>query len=223
MTRFVAYYRVSTAKQGASGLGLEAQQEAVRRFLQGAEPFEAFTEVESGRANDRPQLAAALLACRLSGARLIVAKLDRLSRNMAFLAALMDSGVEFVCCDNPTANRVTLHVLAALAEHERSMISTRTKEALAAAKARGVALGGLRHDLGQYAAKASNASAAQRRAKAKASAQDLAAAVAQMRATLGADASLAALAGALNARGRHTPRGAKITPATIWRALRAAV
>jgi DNA invertase Pin-like site-specific DNA recombinase len=135
--RFVGYYRVSTAKQGASGLGLEAQREAVRRHATSARGVIVanFTEIESGKRNDRPQIAAALAACRARKATLVIAKLDRLARNVAFISNLMESGVDFVACDNPNANRLTIHILAAIAEHERAMISERTKAALAAAKA----------------------------------------------------------------------------------------
>jgi DNA invertase Pin-like site-specific DNA recombinase len=141
--RFVAYYRVSTDRQGRSGLGLEAQQKAVRDFLDGGawELVGEFVEVESGKRGDRPELARALEACRKQRARLVIAKLDRLSRNLAFIATLMDSGVEFVAVDNPHANKLTIHILAAVAEHEREAISERTKAALAAAKARGKRLG----------------------------------------------------------------------------------
>src|SRR3954466_11391511 len=137
--KWVAYYRVSTAKQGASGLGLEAQREAVAGYLNGGnwQLAAEFTEVESGRKNDRPELAKALAMCRRIGATLIIAKLDRLARNVAFVSNLMESGVEFVAADFPQANRLTIHILAAVAEHEREMISARTKAALAAAKARG--------------------------------------------------------------------------------------
>src|SRR4051812_30379048 len=147
--KWVAYYRVSTAKQGASGLGLEAQREAVAGYLNGGDWQLAaeFTEVESGRKNDRPELAKALAMCRRIGATLIIAKLDRLARNVAFVSNLMESGVEFTAVDFPTANRLTIHILAAVAEHEAAMTSTRTKAALAAAKARGVKLGGDRHGL----------------------------------------------------------------------------
>lgn len=142
--RHIAYYRVSTDKQGASGLGLEAQEAAVSRFLAsaGGQLVEAYTEVESGKkASNRPELAKALARCRKEKATLVIAKLDRLGRNVAFIASLMDSKVEFVCCDNPHANRLMLHMLAAFAEHEREQISKRTKAALKAAKARGVQLG----------------------------------------------------------------------------------
>ena len=144
--RFVAYYRVSTEKQGRSGLGLEAQQEAVRTHLNGGNWHLAaeVVEIESGKRNDRPKLAEALRLCRLHGATLIIAKLDRLARNVAFISNLMESGVEFTAVDFPQANRLTVHILAAVAEHEREMISKRTKDALAAAKARGVKLGGVR-------------------------------------------------------------------------------
>ena len=141
--RFVPYYRVSTARQGQSGLGLEAQQKAVRDFLNGGawEIVAEFVEVESGKKADRPELARALDACRKHKAKLVIAKLDRLSRNLAFIATLMDAGVEFIAVDNPHANKLTLHILAAVAEHEREAISERTKAALAAAKARGTRLG----------------------------------------------------------------------------------
>jgi DNA invertase Pin-like site-specific DNA recombinase len=141
--RFVAYYRVSTDRQGRSGLGLEAQQKAVRDYLDGGawDLVGEFVEVESGKRADRPELTRALEACRKQKAKLVIAKLDRLSRNLAFIATLMDSGVEFVAVDNPHANKLTVHILAAVAEHEREAISERTKAALAAAKARGKRLG----------------------------------------------------------------------------------
>src|SRR5262245_14240010 len=141
--RFVAYYRVCTDKQGQSGLGLDAQRQAVMNCLNGG-PWrlvDKFTEVESGKRNARPELQKALAACRKHKAKLVIAKLDRLSRNLAFIATLMDSKVEFIAADNPHANRLTVHILAAVAEHERGAISERTKAALAAAKRRGAKLG----------------------------------------------------------------------------------
>jgi DNA invertase Pin-like site-specific DNA recombinase len=137
--KFVAYYRVSTDRQGQSGLGLEAQRSAVLAYVNGGSwtRIAEFTEIESGKHANRPQLAAALAACKKHKAKLVIAKLDRLSRNLAFIATLMDSGVEFVAVDNPHANKLTVHILAAVAQHEREMISQRTRDALQAAKARG--------------------------------------------------------------------------------------
>lgn len=143
MKRYVTYFRVSTSKQGESGLGLSAQQEAVSIFF-ASRPYEVvatFTEVESGKRSNRPQLLNALEECRKKKATLVIAKLDRLGRNLAFIANLMDAGVDFICCDNPYADRLMLHMLAAFAEFERELISKRTKDALAMAKARGVQLG----------------------------------------------------------------------------------
>ena|SRR5690349_5686449 len=141
MQGFVAYYRVSTDRQGQSGLGLDAQRAAVAGFVGTRELVAEFTEVESGKRADRPQLVAALDLCRRQRAVLVTAKLDRLARNVAFIANLMESGVEVTAIDMPSANKLTLHILAAIAEHEREMISARTKAALAAARARGVRLG----------------------------------------------------------------------------------
>jgi DNA invertase Pin-like site-specific DNA recombinase len=142
--KFVAYYRVSTKQQGASGLGLEAQQRAVRDYLNGGdwELLGEFTEVESGRKLRRPRLLEAIAMCRQTGARLVIARLDRLARNVYFISMLAQSGVEFVCCDMPQADRFTIHILAAVAEKEAEMIASRTRAGLQAAKARGVILGG---------------------------------------------------------------------------------
>lgn len=145
--KFIAYFRVSTQKQGASGLGLDAQKEAVGRFLNGGEWELAaeYQEVETGKGSDalakRPQLKAALAACRKEGATLIIAKLDRLARNVHFVSGLMESKVKFVACDMPEANELTIHIMAAFAEHEAKRISQRTKDALAIAKSRGTVLG----------------------------------------------------------------------------------
>lgn len=142
MSSFVAYYRVSTARQGQSGLGLEAQRTAVAAFLVGrGELLEEFVEVESGRKNDRPELSAALALCRRKRATLVIAKLDRLARNVAFMARLMEGGVDLLAVDNPHATKLLIHLLAAFAEHERDQISARTIAALAAVKARGLRLG----------------------------------------------------------------------------------
>ena len=133
--RFVAYYRVSTDRQGRSGLGLESQRADVLDFINGgaANLIAEFTEVESGKRNDRPELEKALALCRKEKAKLVIAKLDRLARNVAFISNLMESGVDFVAVDMPDANRLTVHILAAVAEHERELISERTRSALKAA------------------------------------------------------------------------------------------
>jgi DNA invertase Pin-like site-specific DNA recombinase len=142
--RWVAYYRVSTAKQGASGLGLEAQTESVTNFVSGraGEIIASFTETESGKkATNRPALIAALELCRRKKATLVIAKLDRLARNVHFISGLMESTVDFFAVDQPTKDRFMLHLHAAFAEEEARRISLRTKEALAAAKRRGVVIG----------------------------------------------------------------------------------
>src|SRR5436189_2384678 len=142
-SRFVAYYRVSTDRQGRSGLGLDAQRDAVMRHVAShdGEVIADFCEIESGKRSDRPQLAAAIAAAKKAKATLIIAKLDRLARNVHFISGLMESGVDFVAADNPHANKLMVHMLAAVAEHEREQISQRTKDALTAAKARGIKLG----------------------------------------------------------------------------------
>jgi DNA invertase Pin-like site-specific DNA recombinase len=202
---FVAYYRVSTQRQGRSGLGLEAQQNAVREHLNGGDwrIVAEFTEVESGTRPGRPKLAEALKTCRALGATLIIAKLDRLARNVHFVSGLMESGVEFTAVDFPQANRLTVHILAAVAEHEAKMISERTKAALAAAKRRGVKLGGDRG--ARFAPGAQRAGTEARQARAAQRAADLAPIVKELQAA-GAR-SLRALAAALNERGISTPRG----------------
>jgi hypothetical protein len=233
--KFVAYYRVSTEKQGRSGLGLDAQQEAVRSYLNGG----AWTlvaevvEVESGKKNDRPRLAEALRLCRLHGAVLIIAKLDRLARNVAFISNLMESGVEFTAVDFPQANRLTVHILAAVAEHEREMISRRTKDALASKRAfyarlteqekaelraRGKAtqLGGNRGKVHLVARKGALASAVIRSTKAKRRAADVAPIVHELQA---AGASLRKVAATLNDRHIPTARGSRWTATQVMRVL----
>jgi DNA invertase Pin-like site-specific DNA recombinase len=165
-SEFIAYYRVSTDKQGRSGLGLDAQRKAVIDYLDGGKwtLIDEFTEIESGKHNDRPELEKAIAACKKHRARLIIAKLDRLSRNVAFIATLMERKVDFLAADNPAATKFTVHILAAVAEFERDAISKRTKEALAAAKARGTTKDGRPLKLGNYQriSKAKQAAAAAR-------------------------------------------------------------
>jgi DNA invertase Pin-like site-specific DNA recombinase len=139
MKTYVAYLRVSTTKQGVDGLGMAAQEQAIAAY--NGTVIARFVEVESGKKKERPELARALAHCRLTGSTLIVAKLDRLARNVAFISALMEAGVDFVACDFPEASPLTLHIMAAVAEHEAKAISARTKAALAQAKSRGIKLG----------------------------------------------------------------------------------
>lgn len=142
MLKFIAYYRVSTDRQGESGLGLDAQRASVALFTRGASLLSEFQEIESGKRHaNRPQLAAALAECRRHKATLVIARLDRLARNVHFISGLMESGVDFVAVDMPQANPLTIHILAAVAEHERGAISQRTRAALGAAKQRGTRLG----------------------------------------------------------------------------------
>jgi DNA invertase Pin-like site-specific DNA recombinase len=151
--KFVSYLRVSTAQQGASGLGLEAQRAAVAGYLDGGSwtLIQELVEVESGKRNDRPALAQALRICRRNRATLVIAKLDRLARNVHFISGLMESGVDFLAVDMPEANRFVVHIMAAVAEQEAEAISKRTKAALAAAKARGIKLGGRRVSAKRFA------------------------------------------------------------------------
>ncbi|WP_457798921.1 recombinase family protein [Methylocystis sp. S23] len=211
---YIAYYRVSTQKQGRSGLGLEAQQEAVRTFLNGGywKLAAEIVEVESGKRSDRPKLAEALRLCRLHGATLIIAKLDRLARNVAFVSAIMESGVEFVAADFPQANRLTIHILAAVAEHEAKAISDRTKAALQAAKARGTKLGGFRGvKVDSAAGRAARAAQADNRAA------DLGPIIADLRST--GVTSLGGIAAALNEKGIPTAKGGKWQAVQVQRVL----
>lgn len=206
--RFVGYERVSTARQGASGLGLAAQRAAIEGFARsrGAAVSAIFTEVESGRRSDRPELARALHQAKVTGATLLIARLDRLSRNAAFLLTLRDSGVRFIACDMPAANDLTVGIMALVAEAERELISKRTKEALAAARARGVKLGNPNGAAAlKHAGKGGGALRAAVTRNADEFAQDLAPVVAEIRAE--GCKSLRAIAAALNARGVLTRRG----------------
>jgi DNA invertase Pin-like site-specific DNA recombinase len=211
--KYVSYLRVSTARQGASGLGLEAQRAAVLEHVNGhGALIREYLEIESGKRHEnRPQLAAALAHTKATGATLIVAKLDRLARNVAFVSALMESGVDFICADMPMANKLTIHVLAAVAEHEREAISTRTKAAMQAAKARGVVMGNggrsvwaLRAiGVGKPGWTAGEASGTRR--KSDAFARSLAPVIADIRAA--GITGLRAIARELTARGIMTMRG----------------
>jgi DNA invertase Pin-like site-specific DNA recombinase len=202
---FVAYYRVSTKRQGKSGLGLEAQRDAVRTFLNGGSWTLAgeFTEVESGKRSDRTELAKAFQACRVYGAKLVIAKLDRLSRDAHFLLGLEKAGVDFVAADMPMANRLTVGIMAMVADEERRMISARTKAALTAARKRGVKLGGFRGS--KITRKAQQAGWASLSLRADERAADLVPVLNELRAA--GITSLAGIARALSDRGIPTARG----------------
>lgn len=219
-SKFVSYLRVSTARQGASGLGLEAQRAAVTGYLNGGnwKLVREVVEVESGKRNDRPALADALRLCRKHRATLVIAKLDRLARNVAFISNLMESGVEFVACDMPQANRFVVHIMAAVAEQEAEAISKRTKAALAAAKARGTQLGGRRVSAERWAEIGLEARLA-RTAEADRRAADLLPVIRSIQAE-GA-VSLRQIAAGLNERNIATPRGAEWSAVQVQRALTA--
>jgi DNA invertase Pin-like site-specific DNA recombinase len=209
--RAVVYYRVSTARQGASGLGLEAQRVAVEALCTSrgwsiiAPPFQ---EVESGKRSDRPELLKALEQAKLTGARLVIAKLDRLSRDATFLLTLQDSGVRFVAADMPDANDLTVGIMALVARQERQAISRRTKEALAIAKARGVRLGNPNGAAAfRRAGKGTGAAIAAVSANATSRADQLRPVIQRLQA--GGVASLGGLAAALNEEGILTPRGGR--------------
>ena len=210
MQRIVAYERVSTARQGASGLGLEAQRKAIDDYAASrhADLLGRFTEVESGRNPDRPELARALHLSKVTGATLVIAKLDRLSRNAAFLLTLRDSGVKFAAADLPEANDLTVGIMALVAQAEREAISKRTKEALAAAKARGVKLGNSNGaEALRRAGKGGEALRAAVSRNADTFAQDLKPVIEDIRAA--GHTSLRAIAAELNARGMLTRRSGR--------------
>lgn len=211
---FISYLRVSTVRQGQSGLGLEAQRRAIAGYLNGGAwtLLEEFVEVESGKNSARPKLAAAFEACRLTGAKLLIAKLDRLSRDAGFLLGLDKAGVEFVAVDMPHANRLTIGIMAVVADEERRMISARTKAALAAAKERGTVLGGFRG--GTKVDQTQGTAALVRKAEA------FAARVGPMiEAMRSSGLSFAAIAEQLNARQIRTARGGAWAGMSVKRVL----
>jgi DNA invertase Pin-like site-specific DNA recombinase len=215
--KFVSYLRVSTARQGRSGLGIEAQRQAVEDFLNGGnwKLVKEFVEVESGKRADRPQLEKAFQLCRLTGAKLVIAKLDRLSRDAHFLLGLEKAGVDFVAADMPQANRLTVGIMAVMAEDERRRISERTKAALAAAKRRGVKLGGDRG--ARLTAKQRALGRAVLQEQARSRALDLKPVIEELRAA-GCE-SLRAIAAGLHERGIPAARGGKWSASQVMRLL----
>jgi len=210
---FITYLRVSTDRQGKSGLGLEAQRAAVVDHVAGKGQIAAeFVEIESGKKNDRPQLARAMAEAKRIGAVLLIAKLDRLARNVAFIANLLESGVEIAAADMPEANRFLLHVMAAVAEHEAQAISDRTRAALAAAKARGVALGWSMPARADEQRQASRKGASR---NARIADQHAANVLPVIRQIAAGGASLRQIADELNAQGAKTARGGLWYAATV--------
>jgi DNA invertase Pin-like site-specific DNA recombinase len=211
--QFVAYYRVSTHEQGKSGLGLEAQRVAVASYLHSSSGvlLAEYTDIESGKRDDRPELARALANTKKVKGTLVIAKLDRLSRKVSFVSSLMDAGVRFVAVDNPSANELTIHILAAVAQAERKAIGERTKAALAAAKLRGRILGNPRlADVRPLAVKAACDQADSFAANVLPTIRHLQASGCR---------SLRSIAEVLNARGILSSRGNQWTPMGVLRIL----
>lgn len=210
MTNYIAYYRVSTKKQG---LGLDAQKTAVNNFLNGVggRLVGEFEEKESGKNDQRPALMAALNDCRRLGAKLIIAKLDRLSRNVSFVFELKESGIDFICCDIPELNTVSLGIYSTLAQHERELISERTKKALAELKAKGVKLGApnpvITDEMRAKSAKALKEKAANNENNRRA--------MAFVKSLENQGLSLRKIAAKLNENGFRTSRGCEFTPVAV--------
>ena len=214
--KVIAYYRVSTEGQGRSGLGLDAQRQAVTALCQSRDwqIMADYTEVESGKSADRKQLIAALHHAKVIGGTLVIAKLDRLSRNAAFITALQDSGAKFIAADMPEANELTVHIMAAVAQAERQAIAKRTREALAAAKVRGVKLGNPNGAAAiRRAGKGNGASLEAIKANADTFATDLAPIVDRLRSE--GLSSLPQIARGLNEGGFATARGGKWHPSSV--------
>ncbi len=223
IARFISYYRVSTKRQGRSGLGLEAQRVDVSKLIAECNGSEIarYTEIETGKNPDRPELTKAIAHAKLSNATLVVAKLDRLARNVAFTSALMESGVPFVCCDCKEANRFTLHILAAVAEEEARKIGERTKNALAAAKARGVQLGSKRP--GRWTGKQNGWEAAQAKSvvsRQRQTAKAYESVLPTMRRLREEGKTVAQVADWLNSQGFLTTAKKPFTEAAVWRILK---
>lgn len=214
--KFVAYLRVSTHKQGYSGLGIEAQREIIQNYLCDRKPIFEYIEVESGRKTDkgRPKLKEALSQCRTYGAKLIVAKLDRLARNVSFLSTLLDSDVEIVFCDFPQANKMVLNILASISQYEAELVSIRTKQALAAKKARGCKLGNPEHLMDKHAAAIANSNKTNRK-KAEDNLNNKRA-VAMLKIFVEKGLTLSEMAETLNREGFVTSKGYAFRPSQVY-------
>lgn len=217
-TQYVSYLRVSTQKQGYSGLGLEAQKEIIRNYLNGETPVTEYVEVESGRKKDRPKLKEALDLCRKTGSTLIVAKLDRLARNVSFLSSLLENDVEIVFCDFPQANKMVLHILSAISQYEAELTASRTKSALQAKKARGYRLGNPEHLLNKHQQAIQN-SIMTCKAKADNNPNNKRA-VAMLRTLVKENRSLKEMADILNGEGFVTSKGASFSKTTVYKLIK---
>ena len=216
--KYVAYLRVSTQKQGYSGLGLEAQREIIHNHLHDTTLIAEFVEVESGRKSDRPKLKEALALCRKDGATLIVAKLDRLARSVSFLSNLLESDVEIVFCDFPQANKMVLHIISAISQYEAELIAARTKASLQAKKARGFKLGNPEHLLNKHKQAIQN-SIKTCRAKADNNPNNKRA-VAMLRILVKENRSYSEMANILNQEGFVTSRGCSFTKSTVYKLIK---
>ena len=214
--QYVAYLRVSTQKQGYSGLGLEAQREIIQKYLRDKIPVAEFVEIESGRKKDRPKLKEALSLCRKTEATLIVAKLDRLARNVSFLSNLLENDVEIVFCDFPQANKMVLHILSAISQYEAELIAARTKSALQAKKARGFKLGNPEHLMDKQAIQNSIRTC---REKADNNSNNRRA-VAMLRTLVKEEHTLQEVADILNREGFVTSKGGRFYKSTVYKLIR---
>mgnify|MGYP004451614251 CR=1 FL=1 len=214
MLKYVSYLRVSTVRQGVSGLGLEAQREIIKKHLNGNEPLAEYVEVESGRKKVRPKLKEALARCKKENAILIVANLDRLARNVSFLSNLLESEIEIVFCDFPQANKMVLHILSAISQYEAELIASRTKQALAAKKSRGYKLGNPEHLLEKHEQAIKN-SVATNKAKAMNNPNNKRA-IALLKILMKENKSYRQMAEALNSQGFVTAKGGQFRASTVY-------
>ena len=218
MTKYVAYLRVSTQKQGYSGLGLEAQREIIHNYLHDKIPISEYVEVESGRKSDRPKLKEALSQCRKEGAILIVAKLDRLARSVSFLSSLLESDVEIVFCDFPQANKMVLHIISAISQYEAELTAARTKAALQAKKARGFKLGNPEHLLDKHEEAIQNSI---KTCKAKADSNpNNKRAIALLRTLVKEERTYQEMAEILNREGFVSSHGCSFTKSTVYKLIK---
>lgn len=216
--QYIAYLRVSTQKQGYSGLGLEAQREIIQKYLRDKTPVAEFVEIESGRKKDRPKLKEALSLCRKTEATLIVAKLDRLARNVSFLSNLLENDVEIVFCDFPQANKMVLHILSAISQYEAELIAARTKSALQAKKARGARLGNPEHLMDKHEQAIQNSI---RTCSEKADNNpNNRRAVAMLRTLVKEEHTLQEIADILNKEGFVTSKGYRFYKSTVYKLIR---